>query len=407
MKTDFMQRDAAIDVLRALTMFVMIFVNDFWTVHDIPRWMEHAARGEDFLGLADAVFPCFLFVVGMSIPFAVERRYAKGLSGESTVGHILSRTLALLLMGVFIVNSEARLSSGLAYSLPVYRLLMVGAFVCIWNQYPPTEDANRKRLYGLLKLAGLLVLLYLAVSFRDEGGGAFAARWWGILGLIGWSYLLCALVYVFTRDRLRYLIAVWAALTGMCILGSEMNEASGGAALLSLPRPNFYNEALGVLHVGNGALPAFTMGGLILSVLSVRYRRLPAVRKALGAASLAGVLLLAAIVSHRYWIVSKLSETPAWLFYISALAVALYSIIYMWVEKGKAHWFNLIKPAGTATLTAYLVPYAVYSLGSLSGIRLPEGVTHGAFSVVNCLGFAFAVVGLTWLLGRIPVKLKI
>jgi predicted acyltransferase len=402
-----MQRDAAIDILRALTMFVMIFVNDFWTVHDIPRWMEHAAGGEDFLGLADAVFPCFLFVVGMSIPFAVERRYARGMPGESTVGHILSRTLALLLMGVFIVNSEAGLSSGLVYSLPAYRLLMAGAFVCIWNQYPPAEDVNRKRLYGLLRLAGLLVLLYLAVSFRDARGGAFAARWWGILGLIGWSYLLCALVYVFTRDRLRYLIPVWAALTLMCIFGSEMNEASGGAALLSLSRPNFYNEMLGVLHVGNGTLPAFTMGGIILSVLSTRYRRLPAAKKALGAASLAGVLLIAGIVSHRYWIVSKLSETPTWLFYVSALAVALYSTICVGVEKGKAHWFNLIKPAGTATLTAYLIPYAVYSLGSVAGIKLPGWFTHGGFSIVNCLGFAFAVVGLTWLLGRIPVKLKI
>ena len=44
----------------------------------------------------DIVFPCFLFAVGMSIPYAIERRYAKGFSAESTLGHILSRTFALL-----------------------------------------------------------------------------------------------------------------------------------------------------------------------------------------------------------------------------------------------------------------------------------------------------------------------
>ena len=105
-KIDFAQRNTGIDLFRALTMFVMIFVNDFWKIHDVPHWLEHATRGEDFLGLADVVYPCFLFVVGMSIPFAIERRYNKGMSGESTIGHIFSRSLALLVMGVFITNSE-------------------------------------------------------------------------------------------------------------------------------------------------------------------------------------------------------------------------------------------------------------------------------------------------------------
>ncbi|MDR1645553.1 MAG: DUF5009 domain-containing protein [Tannerellaceae bacterium] len=406
MKTDYTERNTAIDILRALTMFVMIFVNDFWTVHDIPHWMEHAGRGEDFLGLSDAVFPCFLFVVGMSIPFAIERRYAKGLTVESTAGHILSRTLALVLMGVFIVNSEARLSSEAGYSLPVYRLLMVGAFLCIWNQYP-SADARQRRRYLLLKGIGILILLYLAITFRDERGGVFAARWWGILGLIGWSYLLCATIYFFTRDRLRYLIPAWLVLVLLSILGSTMNEASGGEALLSLPRPNFYNEILNLLHTGNGTLPAFTLGGMILTILSTRYQRLPAAKKALGAALLVALLLIAGIISHRFWIISKLSETPTWLFYITALAVTLYALLYTLTEKGKAHWFNLIKPAGTATLTTYIVPYAVYSLNSLAGIQSPGWFAHGFLSIVNCLCFSFLIIGITWLLGRLHIKLKI
>ncbi len=55
-KIDFSQRNVGIDLFRALTMFVMIFVNDFWKIHDVPRWLDHAKRGEDFLGLADVVF---------------------------------------------------------------------------------------------------------------------------------------------------------------------------------------------------------------------------------------------------------------------------------------------------------------------------------------------------------------
>ena len=40
-KTDFLQRNEAIDIFRALTMFIMVFVNDFWKVNDIPRWLDH------------------------------------------------------------------------------------------------------------------------------------------------------------------------------------------------------------------------------------------------------------------------------------------------------------------------------------------------------------------------------
>ena len=65
-----MGRIASIDILRALTMVLMIFVNDLWSLKDTPAWLGHVASGVDGIGLADTVFPAFLFIVGMSIPFA-------------------------------------------------------------------------------------------------------------------------------------------------------------------------------------------------------------------------------------------------------------------------------------------------------------------------------------------------
>jgi hypothetical protein len=387
-------------------MFVMIFVNDFWKVHDIPAWLDHAKRGEDFMGLADVVFPCFLFVVGMSIPFAIERRYAKGLSAESTLGHILSRTFALLVMGAFITNSEARLSPGVSYRIGVYWFIMVASFFCIWNQYPPALDAARRRLYAGLKVIGIIGLLYLAITFRSPGESVFGTRW-GILGSIGWSYLLCALIYVFTRNRLKYLISFWGFFVLVCILGSRMNEASGGEAILSIPRPNFYNEMLSVLRIGNGALPAFTMGGIIFSILNIRYRHW-GTKKKLPFSLTAVVLLLAAgAFARHFWILSKLSATPTWIVYVTAIAIALYALLDFLVENGKAHWFNIIKPAGTATLTTYLIPYVAYGLADVTGIVLPEWFTHGFLSIVNCLCFALLIIGVTWVLEHLRIKLKI
>ena len=67
--TDFTQRNAAIDIFRALTMLLMIFVNDLWSITGSPDWLGHATSEQDFMGLADIVFPCFLFVVGMSMAY--------------------------------------------------------------------------------------------------------------------------------------------------------------------------------------------------------------------------------------------------------------------------------------------------------------------------------------------------
>ena len=410
-KTDFSQRNVAIDIFRAITMFVMVFVNDFWKVHDIPPWLNHARRGDTFIGLADYVLPCFLFVVGMSIPFAIERRFNKGASGESTIGHILSRSLALLLMGAFITNTEngswERLSPEVFYSVGVYWILMVTAFIFIWNQYPRTDNQRTQRLFTVLKFAGAGILLFLAITFKDVRENIFTARW-GILGNIGWTYLVCALIYVYTRDRFKYLIPVWVTFVLICILGSRMTEAWGGEALLNLPRPNFYNDFLSnVLHVGNGSSCAFTMGGVILSLLSVKYVNMANRKKVIFAVAAFAVFLTASFITENFWVMSKGSAAPPWIFYITATAIAVYSIVYWLVECGKASWFNVIKPAGTATLTCYCMPYVAYGLAHITGIILPDWFTHGFMSIINCLCFAFAIIGATWLLGKLYIKLKI
>ncbi len=99
-----MKRVVSIDVFRGLTMFLMIWVNDFWTLQGIPKWLKHAASGEDYLGFSDLIFPWFLFVVGMSIPFAFENRVSRGEAPFTTWKHILIRTIALLVMGLFHMN---------------------------------------------------------------------------------------------------------------------------------------------------------------------------------------------------------------------------------------------------------------------------------------------------------------
>src|SRR5882757_4362970 len=76
-------RITSIDALRGFVMFTMIFVNDLAGAPKrlVPDWMVHFSdrhRGGSGMTFVDLVFPGFLFIVGMSIPFALGSRLNKG-----------------------------------------------------------------------------------------------------------------------------------------------------------------------------------------------------------------------------------------------------------------------------------------------------------------------------------------
>lgn len=409
-KTLFSTRNIGIDMLRALTMCLMIFVNNFWNVTGMPHWMEHAGYGEDFMGLSDIVFPTFLFVVGMSIPYAIERRYSKGLSTVQTLGHIIMRTFALWAMGVVIGNTEFRLSPDMPYDIGVYWTLMVIGFLAVWNNYPRTDDGKVKWYYRVIQVLGVGILLFLVFTYRSPEGHVFI-DYPSILGLIAWSYCICALVYLFTRDRLDRLVPAGLVLLLVSILCTPLRC---GEAILHFPEGNVLDSFLHALHIDNGTLVAFTMAGVIWSVFDARMKAgeygstaLPSRRLLTGLAA-AAVSLVLGFIAHQFWIVSKIEATPTWFFWVCAIAIGGYSILDWLAVNGVTGWFRLIKPAGTATLTAYMVPYFLYGLRITAGITIPAALCDGAWvGTIHCLVFTALCVFVTWLFELCHVKLKI
>lgn len=402
----FLKRNSAIDMLRALTMFTMIFVNDFWKIQNVPRFLEHAKFGEDFMGLADVVFPLFLFVVGMSIPYAMENRYHKGYSVESTLKHILSRTFALLIMGVFITNSEYRMSQDSFYPIGVYWIIMAISFVGIWNQYPKKVSDNTKRLFQGFKIVGVIALLFLAITFRSKTDQVFSLHW-GILGAIGWTYLLASLIYLLNRENKRNILVIFTLLFCLNMLLTPLNSMFGGEPLLNLPENNFLEGFLNTVQVGDGALLSCTLGGVLFSLLLSTNRCIDGKKRRPLLLLVGGLLFLFGFVAHYFWIISKLQATPTWIIYVFTIAVVIYLILDCLIEHGHTKWFKYIKPAGTATLTVYIVPYVYYGFADITGVVLPNLVTNGYVGLLNCIIFAFVVIGTTAILGKLNVKLKI
>src|SRR4051794_30264203 len=97
-------RIASIDIFRGLVILSMVFVNDVAGLKDAPWWLRHMPTEADGMPFADLVFPAFLFIVGLSIPFAIDNRLQRGEPPWLVAGHVLLRTLSLLLVGVFMVN---------------------------------------------------------------------------------------------------------------------------------------------------------------------------------------------------------------------------------------------------------------------------------------------------------------
>ena len=118
----------SIDIFRAITMLLMIFVNDFWSLTGIPLWLEHAKANQDFLGFSDIIFPCFLFIVGMSVPYAIRNRLARGENSWKILKHIILRSLSLLVMGFFTVNIDHINVTASGISREWFEILMIIAF---------------------------------------------------------------------------------------------------------------------------------------------------------------------------------------------------------------------------------------------------------------------------------------
>lgn len=385
-------RIASIDVFRALTMFLMIVVNDFWSIKGVPHWMEHAAFDEDMLGLSDVVFPSFLFILGMSIPLAIDGRIKKGESKSAILKHIFTRSVALLIMGLFSVNIGTGLAESLGISKPVFSLIMLVCFFMIWNVYPQTENKARNIVYSVMKTVAAVVLLVLALIYRDAEGGIFQPRWWGILGLIGWTYFLCATIYLFLRNKYLWLAVAGFAFILLCVVGS--NKLLGGFS--------------GIIP-SNGCFHALTMCGLLLSLLFNKSGDTISLNKKIFCAFTVGVLfLIAGWITNHWWIISKLQETPPWLFYCAGLSILFYIFIYWLTDmKGKAKWFDIIKPAGMATLTCYLVPSFLYAIFTLTGFRITGFMAEGMPGLLKCVLFSLLAIGITALLGKVGIKLKV
>lgn len=389
-------RIASIDILRALTMVLMIFVNDLWSLKDIPGWLEHTAAKEDGMGLADTVFPAFLFIVGMSIPFAVNNRRSKGDTNGRITWHILERGLALLVMGLFLVNGEDLNAAATGINRGVWNVLSCLSFILLWNAWPKTANPWLIRALKALAIGMLIVLAFICRTGNGNDIGRFAPQWWGILGLIGWAYIVGALIIAYSNNKFIVPLLAW-------VIFMVLNVASHAELINS----ELVHTIIGPL--GEAGHAALVLGGSLTSLIFLHYQKQQQPSKTILVLSAITVVLLAlGFYTRTFWGISKIMVTPAWVLICSAITIGMFILIY-WVAdlQKKANWFAFISPAGTNTLLCYLLPYFAYAIVMSLGLGLPEALLTGGVGLLKSLIFSLLIVFIAGQLGKVGLRLKL
>lgn len=390
-------RILSIDIMRGLTLFLMLFVNDLFGP-GVPEWMVHSKANIDGMGLADWVFPGFLFMVGISIPYAISSRMQKGETKLKVFLHILLRTASLLLIGVFMLNS-GRLNAELTgINKSLYAILMYISIFLIWNKYP--KNIKLEKLFIGLKILGIVGLGILAIIFKAGEPGHiswFETSWWGILGLIGWGYFVAATASLFIGPKL------WASV-GLLLFFIGVNILSQLGMLEFL---KFLHPVFGVI-IG-GSVPMIVLAGLVVSLILKQSTFNPT--KTAGIILMMGIFSLAVGFFLRNWfIISKMYGTPSWGMICNGISMMLFALLFLIVDiKGKSRWAAVFKPAGQNSLTTYLAPDIIYY--AIWGLSLPlffyKQESSQLLAVFGSLSWALIMVIFSALLSKINIRLKL
>lgn len=391
-------RILSIDIMRGLTLVLMLFVNDLY-MPGVPSWLGHMKADYDGMGLADWVFPGFLFMVGMAVPFAIGGRIAKGEANIVIAKHISIRTISLLIIGVLMLNSGRVNAELTGMSKNLWAVLMYSGIFLTWNKY--SEDPSKIFTTTGLKLLGMAILAFLVFRFKsgqEVNEGSLITGWWGILGLIGWGYLVAAFIYLAFRDSLIY--------TGLSVFFFLFLNILSKLGMLDFLKP--VNFLFGTITDGN--VPFIVLSGLFTTLIMKKlsgsdYKKLIVTIVTFGLVS-----LIAGFILRKWFIISKIQATPSWALICNGISLLIFALLYWIMDVRKQiNWAFFLKPAGENSLTTYIAPSLLYHLIWITGLPILF-YKHSVIPLVVIAGsiaWALAMVGLTALLVRAGIKLRL
>jgi len=390
----FDQRIISIDALRGITIFVMIFVNELASIKNVPQWMRHMPADVDAMTFVDVVFPAFLFIVGMSVPFAFNARLLKGDSPKIIWTHTLKRAFALIIIGVYMVNAEHGHDAAKMIILPAFWALLAYAMpILIWNKYPKDFPLWLK---NVLQYGGILVMIALYFLYVQEETGAIGItpKWWGILGLIGWAYLFTVLYYWLVSGNLWAMIGFLV----FCVLMNSLNLTE-----------NSFVQNNSILSFIAGHLTHATLvsAGVVISLLFFDRK----ITSKINWIVIGFIVLftVTAIILRPYFGISKIKGTPSWTMFSAAICTVLFYFLYWLMEiKKQTKWSEFFMPAAANPLLIYILPGVIYYFCKVINFHIIPGYFRvGVPGIIWSLVFSTIMLFVMKILNRYRIQMQL
>jgi heparan-alpha-glucosaminide N-acetyltransferase len=388
----------SIDITKGFLILLILFVNA-WFLPALPPWISNIDTLNSHWDLAGWVFPAFLFMAGMTIPFAISKKINSGLTPLDISKQILTRFIVLITVGVLLVNGHRADSELTGFSKYLWSFLAVAGIFLVWNRYPEKED-NFFTVTGL-RFLGLAILVFLIFKFKSgspENNGSLITGWWDIPGLFGWGYLVSAFTFRALRNSIAGTTIIWLVFLSVNIL-SYLNMLE------------FLNQAkpyVGVIIAGH--IPLILLSGHLAGLVLKRYSDSEYRKIVIILFSMSIIIIVTGFVLKNWIFTAGIFGNPGIALLSSGVTLLLYTFVYWFADvKKNDRWFAFFKPAGENPLTVYIAPGVVYSLIYLAGFQVLF-FKNSASLFLGIAGSAIWAIILFWLaslLIRLNIRLKI
>lgn len=335
----------SLDIFRGFTIILMIIVNDPGSWNHVYAPLLHAKWNG--LTPTDYVFPAFLFILGVSIVLSMTKQIAKGLSKNQLVKKVLIRSL---------------------------KIYGVGMFLWLW----PSFDFD-------------------------------VIRWAGVLPRIAIVFLVCALIFLYTKRKTQLVIAAlilifyWLIMQYLPVPGIGMPD-------LSVAGKNWANyfdsqylpgylwkktwDPEGILStfpaVVTGLL-GMMAGYLLISEISIK-------DKLLKLFIMAATLLILGDASQYIMPINKSIWSSSFVLMTGGISCLILACFVHWVDiKGNALHFQFARVFGMNAIFSYALAgilYTVFYSKKLWGVSLSASFVEE----LTAIGFAPKLASLLYAL---------